>query len=164
MNQAETQMNNLRTNSIYALIVLSFATAIAIIEFIHFDNQIWHDIACRFLFPLLALLIPLSIAAFIFAPCISKQGQQSSRNIFAEDNTQTKDSAPNTQDAAKQDTSECQQDKHSGKQTTPTAPDTPVNYRTTSTEITFSSTETTYQTTNDTAKDTEQRDAEEQAS
>ena len=157
-------MKNLRTYCIYALISLSFSTAIAVIEFIHFDNQAWHDIACRFLFPLLALMIPLSIAVFIFAPYIRKQGQQSSQNIVAEDNTQPKDGTPTTQDAAKQDTSECQQDKHTGKQTTPTTPDTPVNYRTTSTEITFSSTETTYQTTNDPAKNTEQRDAEEQES
>ena len=89
MNQAETQMNNLRTNSIYALIILSFATVIAIIEFIHFDNQTWHRIAFSFLFPVLAQLITVSVATFIIAPYISKQSQQPDQNIVSEENSST---------------------------------------------------------------------------
>lgn len=89
MNQAETKMNNLRTNSTYAFIVLFFATAIAIIEFIHFDNQTWHRIAFSFLFPVLAQLITVSVATFIIAPYISKQSQQSDQNIVTEENRST---------------------------------------------------------------------------
>ena len=89
MNQAETKMNNLRTNSTYAFIVLFFATAIAIIEFIHFDNQTWHRIAFSFLFPVLAQLITVSVATFIIAPYISKQSQQSDQNIVTEENSST---------------------------------------------------------------------------
>ena len=89
MNQAETKMNNLRTNSTYAFIVLFFATAIAIIEFIHFDNQTWHRIAFSFLLPVLAQLITVSVATFIIAPYISKQSQQSDQNIVTEENRST---------------------------------------------------------------------------
>jgi len=89
MNQAETKMNNLRTNSTYAFIVLFFATAIAIIEFFHFDNQTWHRIAFSFLFPVLAQLITVSVATFIIAPYISKQSQQSDQNIVTEENRST---------------------------------------------------------------------------
>ncbi len=89
MNQAETKMNNLRTNSTYAFIVLFFATAITIIEFIHFDNQTWHRIAFSFLFPVLAQLITVSVATFIIAPYISKQSQQPDQNIVTEENSST---------------------------------------------------------------------------
>lgn len=82
-------MNNLRTNSTYTFIVLFFATAITIIEFIHFDNQTWHRIAFSFLFPVLAQLITVSVATFIIAPYISKQSQQSDQNIVTEENRST---------------------------------------------------------------------------
>ena len=89
MNQAETKMNNLRTNSTYAFIVLFFASVIAIIEFFHFDNQTWHRFAFSFLFPVLAQLITVSVATFIIAPYISKQSQQPDKNIVTEENSST---------------------------------------------------------------------------
>ena len=89
MNQAETKMNNLRTNSTNAFIVLFFASVIAIIEFFHFDNQTWHRIAFSFLFPVLAQLITVSVATFIIAPYISKQSQQPDQNIVTEENSST---------------------------------------------------------------------------
>lgn len=111
MNQAETQMNNLRTNSIYVLIILSFATVIAIIEFIHFDNQTWHRIAFGFLFPVLAQLITVSIATAIIAPYISKQSQETDQNIVSEENssTQQNDEA-STAETAHDSTNEAEED------------------------------------------------------
>ena len=82
-------MNSLRTNSIHALIILSFATAIVIIEFIHFHNQTWHCIALSFLFPLLAQLITVSVATFIVATYISRQSQEPNQNVVTEENSST---------------------------------------------------------------------------
>ena len=111
MNQAETQMNNLRTNSIYALIILSFATVIAIIEFIHFDNQTWHRIAFSFLFPVLAQLITVSVATFIIAPYISKQSQQPDQNIVSEENSSTQqNNEASTAETAHDNTNEAEEE------------------------------------------------------
>lgn len=104
-------MTNLRTCCKYALIVLSFATAIAIIEFIHFDNQTWHCIAFSFLFPVLAQLITVSIATAIIAPYISKQSQETDQNIVTEENssTQQNDEA-STAETAHDSTSEVEEE------------------------------------------------------
>ena len=111
MNQAETKMNNLRTNSTYAFIVLFFASVIAIIEFFHFDNQTWHCIAFSFLFPLLAQLITVSIATAIIAPYISKQSQETDQNIVTAENssTQQNDEA-STAETAHDSTSEAEEE------------------------------------------------------
>ena len=104
-------MNNLRTNSIYALIILSFATVIAIIEFIHFDNQTWHRIAFSFLFPVLAQLITVSVATFIIAPYISKQSQQPDQNIVSEENSSTQqNNAASTAETAHDNTNESEEE------------------------------------------------------
>ena len=111
MNQAETKMTNLRTNSIHALIVLSFATAIVIIEFIHFDNQTWHCIAFSFLFPLLAQLITVSVATFIVAPYLSKQSQQPDQNVVTEENSPTqKNNEASTAKTAHDSTNEAEEE------------------------------------------------------
>ena len=55
-----------RIFSIYALIILFFFASVTILLFTLFDNQSWRTIACFFLFPLLAALITLFIAALIF--------------------------------------------------------------------------------------------------
>ena len=111
MNQAETQMNNLRTNSIYALIVLSFATAIAIIEFIHFDNQTWHCIAFSFLFPILVQLITVSVVTFIVAPYISKQSQHANQTVITEENRSTQqNNEASTTETAHDSTNEAEGD------------------------------------------------------
>ncbi len=111
MNQAETKMNNLRTNSTYTFIVLFFATAITIIEFIHFDNQTWHRIAFSFLFPVLAQLITVSVATFIIAPYISKQSQQSDQNIVTEENRSTQqNNEASTAETTRDDTNEAEEE------------------------------------------------------
>ena len=69
-------MNKYGIHSLLTLIVLGFFTAITIIEFIHYNNQTWHTIACYFLFPLLALLITVFVTTLILAPCIDKQSIQ----------------------------------------------------------------------------------------
>lgn len=164
-------MKNLRTYCIYALISLFFSTVIAIIEFIHFDNQTWHDIACRFLFPLLALLIPLSIAAFIFAPCIDRQSKRASESqrTEAQDNNsaQSKVGNSDTQDATKQATPEGKQDKTPGNQvtqTTPTMQESKVSYKSTFVEYTASNSGNYHQSANEATEDGEQSNKEEQAS
>ena len=104
-------MNKYRTCSWFALIILAFSTAIAIIEFIHFNNPTWHQIARCFLFPLLALLIAVFVAALIFAPCIDRQSKQTPENQKTEEqdnkSRQPKDSNAATQEA----TPEGKQDK-----------------------------------------------------
>ena len=111
MNQVETQMNNLRTNSIYALTILSFATIIAIIEFAHFDNQTWHCIAFSFLFPVLAQLITVSVATIIVAPYISKQSQQPDQNIVSEENSSTQqNNEASTAETAHDSTNEAEEE------------------------------------------------------
>ena len=111
MNQAETEMNNLRTNSIYALIILSSAAAIAIIEFIHFDNQTWRCIAFSFLFPLLAQLITVSVATSIVAPYISKQSQQASQNVVTEEDSSTQqNNEASTAETAHDSTNEAEEE------------------------------------------------------
>ena len=104
-------MNNLRTNSTYTFIVLFFATAITIIEFIHFDNQTWHRIAFSFLFPVLAQLITVSVATFIIAPYISKQSQQSDQNIVTEENRSTQqNNEASTAETTRDDTNEAEEE------------------------------------------------------
>ena len=58
-------MNKYRIYSSFTLIVLAFSTAIVIIEFILYNNQTWHQIACYFLFPLLALLITVFVTTLM---------------------------------------------------------------------------------------------------
>ena len=104
-------MNNLRTNSIYALIILSFATIIAIIEFAHFDNQTWRCIAFSFLFPVLAQLITVSVATIIVAPYISKQSQKPDQNIVTEENSSTQqNNEASTAETAHDSTSEAEEE------------------------------------------------------
>ena len=126
-------MNIYRTCSSYALIALVFSTAIAIVEFFHYNNQTWHQIACCFLFPLLALLITVFVTTWIFAPCIKRQCEQASnsKETEAQDNksTQPKDSNAATQDATKQATPEGKQDNlpdNQSMQTTPTLQESKV--------------------------------------
>ena len=127
-------MNKYRTCSWFALIILAFSTAIAIIEFIHFNNPTWHQIARCFLFPLLALLIAVFVAALIFAPCIDRQSKQTPENQKTEEqdnkSRQPKDSNAATQEA----TPEGKQDKtpeSQVKQTTPTMQESKVSYKST---------------------------------
>ena len=63
-------MINLRTRWIYALIVTTFLTAIAIIEFVIQDNPLWRDVARFLVFPLLAALLAVFIIGTTFAPHI----------------------------------------------------------------------------------------------
>ena len=58
-------MINLRTRCIYALIVTTFLTAIAIIEFVIQDNPLWRDVARFLVFPLLAALLAVFIIAIL---------------------------------------------------------------------------------------------------
>ena len=171
MNPAETKMSNLRTNSIYAFIVLFFATAIAIIEFIHFDNQTWHRIAFSFLFPVLAQLITVSVVTWIIAPYIDRQSKQApnSKKTEAQDNnsTQPKVSNTDTQDATKQATPEAKQDKtpdNQSMQTTPTMQESKVTYKSTFVEYTASNSGNCHQSANEAAGNIEHSNEEEQAS
>jgi hypothetical protein len=162
-------MKNLRTYCIYALISLSFSTVIAIIEFIHFDNQTWHDIACRFLFPLLALLIVVSVTALIFAPCIGRQSKRASENQRTEtqdnNSTQSKVGNSDTQDTTKQATPEGKQDKtpdNQPMQTTPTMQESKVSYKSTFVEYTASKSGSYHQSANEATENGEQSNKEEQ--
>ena len=164
-------MNKCRTYSSFALIVLAFSTAIAIIEFIHFNNQTWHRIACCFLLPLLALLIAVFVAAFIFAPCIDKQGKQPSKTqkIEARDNNsmQPKGSNTDAQNTTKQTTPEGKQDKtpeNQCMQATPTLQESKVSYKSTFVEYTASNSGNYHQDTNEAAENAERSDKGEQAS
>ena len=164
-------MNKCRIYSSFALIVLVFSTAIAIIEFIHFNNQTWHRIACCFLLPLLALLIAVFVAAFIFAPCIDKQGKHPSKTqeIEAQDNnsTQSKVGNSDTQDATKQATPEEKQNKTPDSQpmqTTPTMQESKVSYKSTFVEYTASNSGNYHQSAKEAAENGEQSNKEEQTS
>lgn len=164
-------MNKCRIYSSFALIVLVFSTAIAIIEFIHFNNQTWHRIACCFLLPLLALLIAVFVAAFIFAPCIDKQGKHPSKaqEIEAQDNnsTQSKVGNSDTQDATKQATPEEKQNKTPDSQpmqTTPTMQESKVSYKSTFVEYTASNLGNYHQSAKEAAENGEQSNKEEQTS
>ena len=171
MNQAETKMNNLRTNSTNAFIVLFFASVIAIIEFFHFDNQTWHRIAFSFLFPVLAQLITVSVATWIIAPYIDRQSKQASNSKKTEaqdsNSTQPKVSNTNTQDATKQATPEAKQDKtpdNQSKQTTPTMQESKVTYKSTFVEYTASNSENCHQSASEAEEETEEIDKGEQTS
>lgn len=162
-------MNKYRIYSSFTLIVLAFSTAIVIIEFIHFDNQTWHDIACRFLFPLLALLIAVSVTALIFAPCIGRQSKRASESqrTEAQDNnsTQSKVGNSDTQDATKQATPEGKQDKtpdNQPMQTTPTMQESKVSYKSTFVEYTASNSGNYHQSANEATENGEQSNKEEQ--
>ena len=164
-------MNKYRTYSWFALIILAFSTAIAIIEFIHFNNPTWHQIARCFLFPLLALLIAVFVAALIFAPCIDRQSKQPPENqkTEAQDNksTQSKDSKAATQDATKQAAPEGKQDKkpeNQPMQTTPTMQECKVSYKSTFVEYTASKAGNYRHSTNEAAGNKEQSNEEEQTS
>ena len=160
-------MNKYRPCSWFALIILAFSTAIAIIEFIHFNNPTWHQIARCFLFPLLALLIAVFVAALIFAPCIDRQSKQTPENQKTEEqdnkSRQPKDSNAATQEA----TPEGKQDKtpeSQVKQTTPTMQESKVSYKSTFVEYTASKSGNYHQSTNEAAGNIEQSNEEEQAS
>ncbi|MBF1252376.1 MAG: hypothetical protein HXM38_01765 [Isoptericola variabilis] len=164
-------MNKCRIYSSFALIVLAFSTAITIIEFIHFNNQTWHRIACFFLLPLLALLIAVFVAALIFAPRIDKQGKQPSKTqkIEAQDNdsTQSKGSNTDTQSTTRQTTPEGKQDKtpeNQSMQTTPTMQESKVSYKSTFVEYTASNSGNYHQGTNEAAENAEQSNKGEQTS
>lgn len=164
-------MKNLRTNSIYTLIVLSFATAIAIIEFIHYNNQTWHTIACCFLFPLLALLITVFVTTFIFALCIDKQSIQphKGQKTEAQENNsrQSKGGNTDTQDTAKQAAPEGKQDKkpeNQPMQTTPTMQECKVSYKSIFVEYTASNSGNYHRSTNEADEETEEIDKGEQTS
>lgn len=164
-------MNNLRTHCFYALIILLFSTAIAIVEFIHFNNQTWHKIACCFLFPLLALLIAVFVTSWIFAPCIDRHSKQPSENKKTEaqssNSTQSKDGNTVTQDATKQATPEGKQDKTPEKQsmqTTPTMQESKVSYKSTFVEYTASNSGNYHQSAHKATENGEQSNEEEQTS
>lgn len=164
-------MNKYRTCSSYALIALAFSTAIAIIEFFHYNNQTWHQIACCFLFPLLALLIAVFVTTWIFAPCIERQCEQvsNSKETEAHDNksTQPKDSNAATQDATKQANPERKQDNTPEKQsmqTTPTIQERKVSYKSTFVEYTASNSGNYHQSAKEAAENGEQSNKEEQMS
>lgn len=164
-------MNIYRTCSSYALIALVFSTAIAIIEFFHYNNQTWHQIACCFLFPLLALLIAVFVTTWIFAPCIKRQCEQASnsKETEAQDNksTQPKDSNAATQDATKQATPEGKQDKlpdNQPMQTTPTLQESKVSYKSTFVEYTASNSGNYHQSAKEAVENGEQSNKEEQTS
>ena len=164
-------MNKYGIHSLLTLIVLGFFTAITIIEFIHYNNQTWHTIACYFLFPLLALLIAIFVAAFIFAPCIDKQDKQPSKTqkIEAQDNdsTQSKGSNTDTQSATRQTTPEGKQDKtpeNQSMQTTPTVQESKVSYKSTFVEYTASNSGNYHRSTNEAAENAEESNKKEQNS
>lgn len=162
-------MNIYRTCASYALIALVFSAAIAIIEFFHYNNQTWHQIACCFLFPLLALLIAVFVTTWIFAPCIDSQSKQASnsKETEAQDNysTQSKVSNTDTQDATKQATPEGKQDKtpdNQPMQTTPTMQESKVSYKSTFVEYTASNSGNYHQSAKEAAENGEQSNKEEQ--
>lgn len=164
-------MNIYRTCSSYALIALVFSTAIAIVEFFHYNNQTWHQIACCFLFPLLALLITVFVTTWIFAPCIKRQCEQASnsKETEAQDNksTQPKDSNAATQDATKQATPEGKQDNlpdNQSMQTTPTLQESKVSYKSTFVEYTASNSGNYHQSAKEAVENGEQSNKEEQTS
>lgn len=164
-------MNIYRTCSSYALIALVFSTVITIIEFFHYNNQTWHQIACFFLFPLLALLIAVFVTTLIFAPCIERQCEQASnsKETEAQDNksTQPKDSNAATQDATKQANPERKQDNTPEKQsmqTTPTMQESKVSYKSTFVEYTASNSGNYHQSANEAAGIKEHSNEEEQTS
>lgn len=106
-----------RIFSIYALIILFFFASVTILLFTLFDNQSWRTIACFFLFPLLAALITLFIAALIFP---SPTGRNSSRSAQSS-NTQNNN---NSQTANENNTSNKNSVSQTpnGKQNTSIAP------------------------------------------
>lgn len=164
-------MNKYGIHSLLTLIVLGFFTAITIIEFIHYNNQTWHTIACYFLFPLLALLIAIFVAVFIFAPCIDKQDKQPSKTqkIEAQDNdsTQSKGGNTDTQDTVKQAAPEGKQDKkpeNQHMQTTPTMQECKVSYKSTFVEYTASNSGNYHRSTNEAAENAEESNKKEQNS
>lgn len=164
-------MNKYRIYSSFTLIILAFSTAITIIEFIHSNNQTWHSIACRFLFPLLALLITVFVTTLIFAPCIDRQIKRASESqrTEAQDNnsTQSKDGTSDTQEATKQATPEGKQDKTPEKQsmqTTPTMQESKVSYKSTFVEYTASNSGNYHQSANKATENGEQSNEEEQTS
>lgn len=164
-------MNKYRIYSSFTLIVLAFSTAIVIIEFILYNNQTWHQIACYFLFPLLALLITVFVTTLIFAPCIERQCEQASnsKETEAQDNksTQPKDSNAATQDATKKANPERKQDNTPEKQsmqTTPTMQESKVSYKSTFVEYTASNSGNYHQSAKEAAENGEQSNKEEQTS
>ena len=163
-------MNKYGIHSLLTLIVLGFFTAITIIEFIHYNNQTWHTIACYFLFPLLALLITVFVTTLILAPCIDKQDKQPSKTqkIEAQDNdsTQSKGGNTDTQDTA-QAAPEEKPDKepeNQPMQTTPTMQERKVSYKSTFVEYTASNSENYHRSTNEAAENAEESNKEEQTS
>ena len=99
-------MTNQRIHSIIASTVVAFFAAITIIEFIQFDNQTWHGIACFFLFPLLALLITVSVAGFIFSPCMCTHSKASTTYTFLIMETPHQDANEATEDTEQSDKEE----------------------------------------------------------
>ena len=163
-------MNKYGIHSLLTLIVLGFFTAITIIEFIHYNNQTWHTIACYFLFPLLALLIAIFVAAFIFAPCIDKQSIQPPKDQKTEaqenNSRQSKGGNTDTQDTA-QAAPEEKPDKepeNQPMQTTPTMQERKVSYKSTFVEYTASNSGNYHRSTNEAAENAEESNKEEQTS
>ena len=99
-------MTNQRIHSITTSIVVAYFTAITIIEFIQFDNQTWRGIACFFLFPLLALLITVSVAGFIFSPCMCTHSKASTTYTFLIMETPHQDANEATEDTEQSDKEE----------------------------------------------------------
>jgi hypothetical protein len=164
-------MNKYRIYSSFTLIVLAFSTAIVIIEFILYNNQTWHQIACYFLFPLLALLITVFVTTLIFTPCIDRQSEQRSysKKTEAQDNNSTQPKVSNTatQDATKQATPEGKQDKtpdNQSMQTTPTMQENKVSYKLTFVEYTAPNSGNYHQSAKEAAENGEQSNKEEQTS
>ena len=164
-------MNKYRIYSSFTLTVLAFSTAIVIIEFILYNNQTWHQIACCFLFPLLALLIAVFVTTWIFAPCLDRQSEQASNNkkTEAQDNNSTQPKVSNTatQDATKQATPKEKQDKtpdNQSMQTTPTMQESKVSYKLTFVEYTASNSGNYHQSASEAAENREQSNKEEEQS
>ena len=163
-------MNKYGIHSLLTLIVLGFFTAITIIEFIHYNNQTWHTIACYFLFPLLALLITVFVTTLILAPCIDKQSIQPPKDQMTEaqenNSRQSKGGNTDTQDTA-QAAPEEKPDKepeNQPMQTTPTMQERKVSYKSTFVEYTASNSGNYHRSTNEAAENAEESNKEEQTS
>lgn len=164
-------MNKYGIHSLLTLIVLASFTAITIIEFIHYNNQTWHTIACCFLFPLLALLIAVFVTTFVFALCIDKQRIQppEDQKTEAQENNsrQSKGGNTDTQDTEKHAATEGKKDKepeNQPMQTTPTMQERKVSYKSTFVEYTASNSGNYHRSTNEAGENAEESNKEEQTS
>ena len=140
-------MINLRTRCIYALIVTTFLTAIAIIEFISQDNPLWRDVARFLVFPLLVALLAVFIIGTTFAPHIGDRHMQVAHMTGAQydADSRTKYQLAGTLESDRKDPSKSQHQKTPEKQTARETPVIKGSYKSTNIEYEFSNTGTTNQ-------------------